>query len=181
MSLSELALHSVIRAFVNQLQMCEDTGIQLYRERIFDLASGDMVDKIGAIVGELRDGRSDVEYKLAILDRILINTVTGTPENVIQSVEILTGAGDVRIRELQPATLEVFTDGEVIYGIGMYRRVKNIIAVGITLILKSFFDGVIFTFAWDGTTPTEGKGFDEYGYYPGGQSVGGQWTELILA
>ena len=80
-------------------------------KRFIDYATGNFLDRIGEVVGEERKGRTDEEYKIAILIRIFINTSKGTPENIITALRFITKPTDCQYMEAYPATTLLFTDG----------------------------------------------------------------------
>jgi hypothetical protein len=51
--------------------------------------TGDALDQLGAIVGEARAGRSDVDYLTAVRLRIRVNRSQGTAEDIIQIANLI--------------------------------------------------------------------------------------------
>jgi hypothetical protein len=68
-------------------------------------AEGEQLDGIGQIVGEERFGRSDEQYRPALLARIRLNLSRGTAEDIIELVRAVAGeSAIVKIREYFPAS-----------------------------------------------------------------------------
>lgn len=160
-----LALTTV---YIQQLQELEDALSDLLTETNLGNAVGIHLDNIGAIVGELRLGRSDSQYRIAISARILLNTSNGTIEDVIAlaiaSTEILL---TIEITEYFPASFNarivevidpLVVDTDAIAAIISSGKPGG---VGGHL---DFFEGTGTPFQFDGPT---GSGFDE-GEYGGG-------------
>jgi len=80
-------------------------------ERWIATAIGAQLDGCGYIVGEARQGRSDDEYRAAILFRVFINTSNATPEDLLHGLRYLTDPDDIQYIEQYPATAMLFTDG----------------------------------------------------------------------
>jgi hypothetical protein len=99
-------LAALLTSYVDQIQDLEDAIYGLLQGRWLDYAEGDQLDGLGSIVGENREGRTDSDYRLAIRVRILINLCEGTPEQIIEIFELLTGAV-IELREYFPAALVV--------------------------------------------------------------------------
>jgi hypothetical protein len=76
------------------------TGVQDIENTTFDLglalqlasASGEWLDRFGAIVGELRGGLADAAYRRFIQARIQINRSQGEHERLIRIAQLMTGA-----------------------------------------------------------------------------------------
>lgn len=81
----------LIAVAVKQLQLLENETWKVIEGRTLDGSVGVQLDMLGALVGEKRDGRSDVDYVEAIKLRILINRSTG---KVHELIKIMTVAAD---------------------------------------------------------------------------------------
>jgi hypothetical protein len=88
----------MVKAVMNRIQKYENAIWQLINGVILDnhpMAGGpwDVLDKIGLIVGELRNGRDDPAYVAAIRLRVRVNRSNGLAEDIIQIAALLvTGA-----------------------------------------------------------------------------------------
>lgn len=98
-------------AMVKPLDGIELDAIDLSTKRWIDTAIGKQLDGCGYIVGESRNGRDDVSYRLAIKYRIFVNTSNATPEDLMQGLRFLTAPDNVQYIEQYPATAMLFTDG----------------------------------------------------------------------
>lgn len=150
--------------------------------RMLNYAVGVQLDNIGSVVGEPRVpvSMSDVDYRAMIEFRIRLNRSNGEPETLIEAVTILGDATIVQLHEEYPGKISIYTDGENIYDSTVRARIQALAPAGVRIWYHSLFDGIPFSFSWDGVDPTDGSlGFDELGYYPGGVNVGGQLVELV--
>lgn len=97
------------------LEKVEDLNVsQLELSEIntdFKTATGYQLDLIGKLVGALRQGRSDSDYRNYILFKISINIGSGTPEDVINYLSIATDATRIRYFEHYPACTVLETNG----------------------------------------------------------------------
>lgn len=103
----------LLTSFLENVQNVQDVYEQLNTERGVYTAIGVQLDDVGTLVGELRDGKNDDAYRSAILDRITINSSSGTPEDMIQSLKILTDQDVATIFEYYPAHVYGFASGGI--------------------------------------------------------------------
>lgn len=176
-------LIELLTGFLNQVQQVEYVESDLLTLRFLDYSVGIQLDGIGEIVGELRNGRNDTDYRIAIKFRIYINRSSGEAEVLIAFVKDFTNATVVRLQEVFPAGIYIFTNGtNVIQNFDLKAAIEQLMAAGVKL--RGLFyldpDSTYFTFDWDGLPIDPGyKGFDELDYLELGQHVGGQLFELI--
>lgn len=104
-------LRGLVSAMVSALTELEAVADDLKSKRWIDTADGVQLDGCGAIVGEVRRGRTDDEYRLAIKYRVFANTSRGTPSDLIKGLRFLTAPTDCQIVEMYPAGAMLFTDG----------------------------------------------------------------------
>lgn len=171
-------LNQLVKAIVDPMQEVEHVGNDLYISRRLSQAGGAQLDGIGEIVGEPREGRSDEDYREAIEFRIFINTSNAEPETLIQALKFTTNASKVKLWELPYAVIQMFTNGSFIPD-NLVSTMESIAAVGVRIdYISTSLNTVPFSFALDtGGDNPEGKGWNELGYAPGGQEVGGQFVE----
>lgn len=133
-------LLALLCSLLHPAQHMELGTAQVY-ERVLDidLAEGGLLDRLGKIVREAREGRLDPEYRRAIRTRILINRSQGRIPDLIEIVRLFdeidseTGAY-VRIREPQPGTIEVRSDRTPINdATSVDRRLRRAKAAGVRL------------------------------------------------
>lgn len=101
----------VIVAMPRQLTIFEQIADQVRNERGLDLAIGVQLDALGALVGEVRQGRGDEEYRRAIRFRIFVNISKGRPSDLIYVTQYLSNGDDIQYLESYPATVYMFTSG----------------------------------------------------------------------
>lgn len=171
-------INSIVEVSVDQSQEIENTGNDLLTARSLSQAGGAQLDGMGAIVGVERGGRNDEDYRAAIRFQIFVNTSNGEPETLITALKFVTGASRIRLWEISDATVFMFTNGSFIPD-DVAAFMDDIAASGVSLeYVAASFNTLPFAFALDGTdSNSEGGGWNELGYAPGGIEVGGQWTE----
>lgn len=104
-------LRGLVEAFVKQFDQAMADADALKSLRWISTAEGEQLDGCGYIVREPRNGRSDEEYRDAILFRVFVNTSNGTPGDLIRGLRTLTKPDDIQYIEQYPATAMLFTDG----------------------------------------------------------------------
>ena len=101
-------LHSLICSAINALDLIDAATVNLYQYWGIDAAPGVHLDRLGKIVGEDREGRSDVDYAVAIKTRVLINRSQGRVQDLVQIVRLflsLTDGDTVKVKSVgQPTT-----------------------------------------------------------------------------
>ena len=73
----------VLASYGVQMQEVENVLVDVLVLSMIPNATGEQLDVLGRIVGELRRGRSDTEYTIAISARITINKTNATIEDLI--------------------------------------------------------------------------------------------------
>ena len=104
-------VEALLSALPNQLYILELTLDQLKNERSIDTAIGIQLDKVGEIVGELRQGRDDETYRQFIRFRVFVNISKGRPHDLSYATRFATQADDVQYLEFFPALVMMFSDG----------------------------------------------------------------------
>lgn len=103
-------LVALLKAFGTVVQDAEDTLFDVLMGRVLDDATGAVLDRWGAIVGEARDGLGDEDYRRFVKARTLVNIGDGTVDELIAIWQIITGPSRVvRYLPMYPAgyTLQV--------------------------------------------------------------------------
>ena len=140
----------IIDKAAERYQGLEEVGYSLLTERnIFD-AVGAQLDGIGQIVGEPRLGKSDGQYREALLERIGLNRASGEPESVITFIISLTGATRVIWRELYPANVQVFVSETIT--LQEAQRIRRLMPAAV---------GAVFIESTDGENPFGMSGVNE--------------------
>ena len=104
-------LKELMAAIVGPLTTLESYGDALVAERWIDTAIGKQLDGCGHIVGESRQGRDDVAYRVAIKFRVFVNISKGTPSDMVRGLKSLSNPSDCQYLEAYPATALLFTNG----------------------------------------------------------------------
>jgi len=97
---------ALINAYTEQTQDDEDVFWDLLLERALSTAIGAQLDGLGEIVGEERLGRSDDDYRLAITARIKRNVMSGTGDEILEILALLTD-NVFTLEEFFPAGLKI--------------------------------------------------------------------------
>lgn len=86
------------------VQEAEDTLFDVLTGRLLDNATGAVLNRWGAIVGEARDGLGDEDYRRFIKARILVNIGDGTVDELIAIWQVITAPSlHVRYMPMYPA------------------------------------------------------------------------------
>lgn len=119
---------------VSQVQDLEDSSQSLYLLTRLPYALGVNLDVLGRIVGELRAGRADEDYRAAIRTRILVNASDGKTEQLIAIVLSILPTTTVGIAEYSPPALSI-TVGDLgsVTPDTMYRMLFQAKAAGVRL------------------------------------------------
>lgn len=101
----------VVSSLAGQIQELETVAWQLLTERTLTAAVGVQLDGLGGIVGEVRAGRLDLDYRAAIRGRIRRNRAHGRTEDLIHLIRLLMPAATSNIQDGPgPATITVELD-----------------------------------------------------------------------
>lgn len=96
-----------LQAICDRLQEIEDFLNSIYLGRSVLYATGNTLDRVGAMVNQTRvPGQTDDIYRVVILARIAANVSEGTRENIINILRIL-GATDILIFNLPFAAIQI--------------------------------------------------------------------------
>lgn len=114
-------LKALLASFVEQIQQLENVFFELLDLRYLTSgrrtrsqpAFGMQLDRIGSIVGEERQRRTDDAYRLAIDARIILNRTNGTPEDIIRLIRALVGDKEVEIIESFPAHFDAIVNDPI--------------------------------------------------------------------
>ena len=94
---------TLTRALAGEVQTIENTTFDLGQVLQLDAATGEWLDRFGAIVGELRGGLADAQYRRFIQARIQINRSQGEHERLIRIAQLMTGASFIQVTPAYPA------------------------------------------------------------------------------
>jgi hypothetical protein len=99
-----------------------------------------LLDRIGKIVGEQRDGNNDSVYLILILLRILLNTTNGGVNDIIKTIKFLYSSEVVHIVPDYPAGLIIEHDGEGTPGLNFNKILAEIVPAGVNFSTKELFN-----------------------------------------
>lgn len=100
-------IKGIITVFANEIQELENVTHAMFLNRTIDNATGEVLDQIGLIVGQLRQGTSDNVYRVRIKFRIGVNISNGTVNEVATLFKLITSSTEVRVLNLDNATIEI--------------------------------------------------------------------------
>lgn len=171
-----------VRSYLRQFQEIEDAAFVFLLARMLQtgLAKDDLLDKIGKIVGQGREGFDNDTYTLMIQARIQANRSDGKREQIIKIVSLLAPNVPVRVKNFQPATIEVEALGPMLVPPDVAERefLRGAPVGGVKLFFINSPEPVENTFTWGdaSTYPVEGDGM---GWGDAvSDSVGGVWTSV---
>lgn len=119
-----------IGAVAPQMQELETCVAQMLTLFSISSSTNIQLDNIGKIVGELRGGLSDANYRLRLKARIAANLSRGTPPDLLAVMVALFGASvDCKIIPMQTASVivrlhDVMTPTSAAYGLSFTRDAK---------------------------------------------------------
>lgn len=82
-------IQKLLDAILLPMQDVEDALQQCLTDRTLETATGINLDVIGRLVGELRQGQSDDDYRISIQARVASNRSSGTMEDLIRVAKII--------------------------------------------------------------------------------------------
>lgn len=139
------------------VQSFEDALAEVLVCHLLDTAGDSQLDDMGDLVGELRLGRADEDYRGAIKLRIRINRSNGTAEEILGIIDLLVAGVDFTYTEMPLAYFRVEAyDISTPVAIALLRNVGKAKPVGIRGELMFSKDDITNGdyFRWDHTTPT---------------------------
>jgi hypothetical protein len=171
-----ILLHGLICAFTGELQELDAVFQDLQINRAIDTAVGKQLEELAEIVGADITGLTTSEARAEIRFQIGINISNGEPETVIDFVKAATDASFIQYKEVYPAKVSIFTDGQTVPP-GLNGLIQGVGPAGVGVeVVSSFGDPEPFAFAPEGGIPDpDGKGFGETTY----PLEGGQISEKI--
>lgn len=84
-------IQGYVRYLAERVGECESVAWDVYSVMDPDVATGVHLDKLGRFVGQLRQGRTDAQYRIAIKARIAVNRSSGTLPELINILRLLVG------------------------------------------------------------------------------------------
>lgn len=175
-------IQAIISTLSAQAEELEAMFLDLCSETI-DTAVGAQLDGLGRVVGELRLGRSDVDYRAAIQSRIVINKGNATIEDILFVMGSVLPAG-FPMQLTEPADATVWVDflqaltasepsGEVLAS--LLDRASGA-GIGHAVFFGGFPAAERFTFA-PGLVPVADT---DLGYGDVAQTIGGRYSGVAV-
>lgn len=128
----------LMETYSEQIQAIENEWFELMEALGIDTAHDYALDIVGKKVGELRQGKNDIDYRNAILTKIFINTSSGTPDEVIAAAIQITGATEINYSEQYPAEVVLEVIGAEY--ISKAATIKKTLPAGVDLVFEKKLD-----------------------------------------
>ncbi len=105
---NNVTMRAMLRSWARQIQDLEDCVFEILNELYLAVAVGVWLDRLGAIVGEERNGADDDIYRLRIRARIQLNKSNGTIPDILSILSLLIDdAQSLELQERFPAAFRV--------------------------------------------------------------------------
>ncbi len=168
---------ALVSALVDELQEIDAALWQLYTQRWVDLAEVVQLDNLGAIVGQEREARDDVEYRLWIKARVFANRSNGHPDDTLHILELIQPSADIEVEPTYPAAYLVHVYGATTSAQSIYNILTLAKPAGVRMnLLSDVDDANSFAFSDTANTLVPGdtaRGFGDDGNpATGGQLIG---------
>jgi hypothetical protein len=178
--------NKLIQLFLEEVQEIEVATLAIADQKSILTAIGEWLDYIGKIVGEPRKGRTDQDYRAALLLKVAINTSDGTPNTIIDITKQYTGVTSSRIIDYHPASF--FNVLEIVDGVstvGLAKLIDQIKPAGVSATVVNNINGNRFVPSWQNLagdqTNTDHAYFDWIGLKDFNVFTGGGLTPLTLS
>lgn len=108
-------IEGFLKAVSAEVQELEDAMWEVFIDRVLqsDLATDDLLAKLGALVGQGSEGLSDAQYRILIQARILANRSSGRREELITILSTLCPGMTIRAHDYYPASFYLWPMGAV--------------------------------------------------------------------
>lgn len=166
-----------LSALCEPIQNIEDVLWATYNAFDLDTAVGDQLDKLGALVGELRNDRVDANYRTAIRVRILVNSSQGTLPELIDILDQADPTLGHEATEYYPATVVFWWLGAFpeLTSLELFQLIKQAKPAGVRL-MAVVYDAD--SFIWDEVADAgavDALSWSAVADYPDG---GGYWAQV---
>ena len=95
-------VEGLIRLFSTEVQLAENTLIDLLTLRTIANATGEQLDEIGRRLNIRRTNQNDEIYRTAIRVKALSKRNSGTEEDILTLLRLITNYGDVSLYKFEP-------------------------------------------------------------------------------
>jgi hypothetical protein len=120
------AFRALQRSYLPEVREVENALWLVWVSRFVDYAADEQLDMIGRIVGELRQGRTDANYRLRVKARILINKSFGRVDDILEMLQVIEPA-QASITEFGVASFRVNFDGPL-EGVSSLAEIASLIS-----------------------------------------------------
>ncbi len=155
----------LLRCFAKPFQDLENAFWQLLVERYVSVAVGKVLDQLGEIVGEPRNGRSDVAYRVRVKARIQLILSSGTVPQILALLQAIKPDGVKRYTPYFPAgfvvTVAGVTTGDESVEVGAMVAAAKSAGVRANVTYSPAAESATFT--WNGTI-AQGWNAGEWGH-----------------
>lgn len=102
----------LISSYLDEFQEVEDAAYSVYFARAIQnaAATGDLLAKLGKIVGQGSEGLSDSQFLTLITARIQANRSSGRREQLIKIANLLSSASSIYVKDYPPAAVLIQMD-----------------------------------------------------------------------
>ena len=124
-------IRGVLKAWLTPLNQSEE-GIIATRDSFnVNTAVGYALDIIGGYFDERRQGRSDIDYRNTLLSRVSSSNGSGTPNQILDLFNTLSGTTDVTLWEHYPLSMVLYAKNSLEVSIGAIDYLNNATAAGV--------------------------------------------------
>jgi len=109
-------INAMIDLSMQQGNKIEQCLYEIKNNFYLDMAEGVQLDILGRVFNELRQGRIDADYRLALQEKGALN-FSGEPESIISILKSTYGATYVNYRPDYPGKFYINTDAEITHSI----------------------------------------------------------------
>lgn len=146
-----------LKAYCDKIQEIEDTTWEVFTKRLLQNGpTGDLLAKIGGIVGQSNLGYSDSVYTLLIKARIPTNKSNGRKPDMINILSILTAGATVKAFDMPRTSFYMQAQGvSTVNPYIMFSQFLNeAIGAGVRLVFVYTVEPVASTLLWGSTYTT---------------------------
>ena len=140
-------IKSLLSAWTNRAQELEEALWATLSTMTVDSAVGDLLDKIGALVGEARNGRVDTDYRGAVRIRIRANRSQGKAVDIldIATLAAVTNATTPLYLEYPPAgwQVEIPNLSGALSVVNILARARPVATTGMVVWTTSVLPGLV--------------------------------------
>jgi hypothetical protein len=104
-----------------------------------DRAKGILLDRLGKLVYESREGNDDELYRIMIRLRVLLNTTNGSINDIIKVIKFIFSSETVHIQPNYPAGITILHDGES-PSVPFNKYISQVVAAGVAYDTRELFD-----------------------------------------